>query len=103
MLKKHADNFEMDPTKDYIVECENSKTFLNEVSEKALGPVKESILPLQKSESDNVKIRREHFILKVKTYRKDFMEALPYHTQNSSPEIVNAAYHKISEYYEKTL
>jgi hypothetical protein len=79
MLKKHADDFEMDPTKDYVVECENAKTFLNEVSIKALGPVKENILPLQKSEAENVKERRERFILKVKTYRKDFMEALPYH------------------------
>ena len=46
MLKKHADDFEMDPTKDFVVETENSKTFLHEVSVKALGPVKESILPL---------------------------------------------------------
>ena len=80
MLKKHADDFEMDANVDYIVKCENSKTFLNEVAEKALGPVKESILPLQKSEAENVKERRERFILKVATFRKDFMEALPYHT-----------------------
>ena len=46
MLKKHVDDFEMDPTKDFVVETENSKTFLHEVSVKALGPVKESILPL---------------------------------------------------------
>ena len=46
MLKQGADDFDMDPTKDYVVETENSKTFLHEVSVKALGPVKESILPL---------------------------------------------------------
>lgn len=102
MLKKHADDFEMDANVDYIVKCENSKTFLNEVAEKALGPVKESILPLQKSEAENVKERRERFILKVATFRKDFMEALPYHTQKSSPDTINDAYNKISEYFFKT-
>jgi len=31
---------------DYIVGLENSKTALGEVTQKALGPVKEAILPL---------------------------------------------------------
>jgi hypothetical protein len=31
---------------DFLVKLENSKTTLVEVSEKALGPVKEAILPL---------------------------------------------------------
>lgn len=32
---------------DFLVKLENCKTTLVEVSEKALGPVKEAILPLQ--------------------------------------------------------
>lgn len=42
LLKKHQ--VKMD--EDFLVKLENSKTALAEVSEKALGPVKESILPL---------------------------------------------------------
>lgn len=92
MLKKHADDFEMDPTKDYVVDCENSKTFLQEISVKALGPVKESILPLQKSEAENVKERREKFILKVKQYRMEFMANLPYNTSSSNQDVINNSY-----------
>lgn len=43
LLKKHQ--VRMDD--DFLVKLENSKTALIEVSEKALGPVKEAILPLQ--------------------------------------------------------
>lgn len=43
LLKKHQ--VKMD--EDFLVKLENSKTHLIEVSEKALGPVKEAILPLQ--------------------------------------------------------
>ena len=42
LLKKH--NIKMD--EDFLVKLENSKTALVDVSEKALGPVKEQILPL---------------------------------------------------------
>jgi len=42
LLKKHQ--VKMD--EDFLVKLENSKTALVEVSEKALGPVKEAILPL---------------------------------------------------------
>jgi len=42
LLKKHQVKME----DDYLVKLENSKTALIEVSEKALGPVKEAILPL---------------------------------------------------------
>jgi len=42
LLKKHQ--IKMD--EDYLVKLENAKTDLNEVSERALGPVKETILPL---------------------------------------------------------
>jgi hypothetical protein len=43
LLKKHQ--LKMD--EDFLVKLENSKTHLVDVSEKALGPVKEQILPLQ--------------------------------------------------------
>lgn len=42
LLKKHF--VKMD--EDFLVKLENSKTTLIEVSEKALGPVKEAVLPL---------------------------------------------------------
>jgi len=42
LLKKHQ--LKMD--EDYLVKLENSKTALVDVSEKALGPIKEAILPL---------------------------------------------------------
>jgi hypothetical protein len=43
LLKKHGIKME----EDFLVKLENCKTQLIEVSEKALGPVKEAILPLQ--------------------------------------------------------
>jgi len=43
LLKKHGVKME----EDFLVNLENCKTQLVEVSEKALGPVKEAILPLQ--------------------------------------------------------
>lgn len=42
LLKKHQIKME----EDYLVKLENSKTALKDVSERALGPVKEAILPL---------------------------------------------------------
>ena len=63
--------------------------------------VKESILPLQKMEGDNVKERREKFLLEVKNFRFEFVNNVPRDTQQSSPEIINNAYLKISEYYVK--
>jgi tRNA(Glu) U13 pseudouridine synthase TruD len=42
LLKKHGIKME----EDFLVKLENCKTQLIEVSEKALGPVKEAILPL---------------------------------------------------------
>jgi hypothetical protein len=43
LLKKHQLKME----EDFLVKLENSKTSLVDVSEKALGSVKEQILPLQ--------------------------------------------------------
>jgi hypothetical protein len=43
LLKKHGVKME----EDFLVKLENCKTQLIEVSERAFGPVKEAILPLQ--------------------------------------------------------
>lgn len=45
LLKKHR-TMELIDGEDFTVKLENSKTALVEISEKALGPVKEQILPL---------------------------------------------------------
>lgn len=102
LLKKHQEHINLGE-EDYIVRCENTKSQLTEVSERALGPVKESILPLQKSEAENVKERRERFMLKVKEYRLEFKDNLPYSTRNSNADIINGAYDKVSEFYGRTL
>jgi hypothetical protein len=51
LLKKHQLKMDVD----YLVGLENSKTALVEVSEKALGSVKESILNMQKQEAASLK------------------------------------------------
>lgn len=47
LMKKHQVKME----DDFLVTLETGKSQLKEVSEKALGPVKESILPLQNQEA----------------------------------------------------
>jgi len=61
LLKKHQ--LKMD--EDFLVKLENSKTALVDVSEKALGPVKEQILPLQNQEAGNIKQRLSKFNVQV--------------------------------------
>ena len=99
LLKKHG--VKMD--EGLLVQIENSKTALDEVSTNALGPVKESILPLQNKEAGNIKQRLSDFLKKVLEYRQEFQKFLPYHTETSNPEIINKAYETIASYYEKTL
>jgi hypothetical protein len=57
---------------DYHVKLENLKTALNDVAERALGPVKEQILPLQNQEAGQIKDRLRKFDIKVREYRQDF-------------------------------
>ena len=57
LLKKHA----VDMKEDYLVLLENCKTDLIDVSDRALGPTKEQILPLQGKEANNVKDNRRKF------------------------------------------
>ena len=88
---------------DYLVELENCKTDLLDVADRALGPTKEAILPLQGKEANNVKDKRRAFQLKVIDFRREFTSALPYNKTDSSPEIIQDAYDKIQEYYQKTM
>jgi hypothetical protein len=68
LLKKHQIKMETD----YLVKLENSKTSLIEISERALGPVKEAILPLQNQEAGNIKERLRKFEIKVGEFRLKF-------------------------------
>ena len=68
LLKKHA----VEMNQDYLVLLENCKTNLLDVSDRALGPTKEQILPLQGKEANNVKDRRRKFQISVFEYRKEF-------------------------------
>ena len=99
LLKKHA----VEMKEDYLVLLENCKTDLIDVSDRALGPTKEAILPLQGKEANNVKDNRRKFQLKVIEYRRVFTSSLPYHVDDSSAEIIDSAYNLITEYHEKTM
>jgi len=100
LLKKHQQTFPKDS--DYIIKLENNKTALVEVSEKALGPIKEAILPLQTQEARAIKDRLRGFAIKVGEFRLEFSKACPNSQTNSSPEIINGAYDTIADYYIKT-
>jgi hypothetical protein len=78
LLKKHR-TMELIDGEDFTVKLENSKTALVEVSERALGPVKEQILPLQTQEASNIKDRLRKFEIKVGEYRMMFQSQCPYH------------------------
>jgi hypothetical protein len=84
LLKKH--NVKMD--EDFLVKLENSKTSLIDVSEKALGPVKEAILPLQNKEATNIKDRLRKFEIKVAEFRQDFTTNCPYNVTSSDPDVI---------------
>jgi uncharacterized protein YdaL len=84
LLKKH--NVKME--EDFLVKLENSKTALVDVSEKALGPVKEAILPLQNKEATNIKDRLRKFEIKVAEFRQEFQANCPYNIPNSTAEII---------------
>ena len=100
LLKKHG--VAMKPEDDFLVILENSKTQLIDVAEKALGPIKGKILPIMTKESENIKSEVRGFKLQVDDFRQEFRANCPYHTVESSPEIIQASYDKIEEYYKKT-
>lgn len=104
LLKKHQCNFPKD--QDFVIKLENAKSALVEVSEKALGPVKEAILPLQTQEAKAIKQRLVEFSKKVGDFRTDFQQNNPYHITDLKPENVEAqianAYRVIQLYHEKT-
>lgn len=68
LLKKHQLKMETD----LLVHLENSKTLLVEVSQDALGRVKEKILPFQTKEASNIKDRLRKFEIKVGEFRLEF-------------------------------
>lgn len=75
LLKKHGVKME----DDFLVKLEDCKATLNEVSERALGPVKEAILPLQNQEAGNIKKKLLDFVKKVAEFRIKFQQNCPYH------------------------
>ena len=87
---------------DLLVHLENSKTVLIEVSQDALGRVKEKILPFQTKEASNIKDRLRKFEIKVGEFRLEFQNECPYNVQKSDEESIFAAYTQIELYYEKT-
>jgi hypothetical protein len=93
LLKKHQVKMEQ---VDYLVILETNKSQLKEVSEKALGPVKESILPLQNQEAQNIKARLARFGVVVQEFRIKFQNTLPYHVPDTSKEIIDRSYDMIS-------
>jgi dynein heavy chain, axonemal len=99
LLKKHG----VQPEEDLLLKIENSKTSLIEVSEKALGPIKEQILPLQTQEGTNIKKQLDEFSIKVQKFREEFQSKCPYHVKDTSNEIIDKAYETISLYYDKTI
>jgi len=101
LLKKHG--VAMKPEDDFLVILENSKTQLIDVAEKALGPIKGKILPIMTKESENIKSEVRGFKLQVDDFRQEFRSNCPYHVTDSSPEIIQASYEKIEEYYKKTM
>lgn len=86
---------------DYLVVLENTKTALIEVSEKALGFVKENILNMQKQEATALKQRQKDFDKRVFEYRNDFMKNCPYNITMGGADTIAKAYEKIKEYYIK--
>lgn len=99
LLKKHGVHMD----EDFLVKLENCKTQLYEVSERALGPIKEQILPLQNEEANNIKQRLRDFECQVIDFRVEFQKNCPYHNENSSMEIINESYQTISTYYDKLM
>lgn len=98
LMKKHQVKME----EDFLVTLETNKSQLKEVSEKALGPVKESILPLQNQEAQNIKGRLARFGVVVQEFRIKFQNTLPYHIPDSSTAIINASYDMISAFFVET-
>lgn len=102
LLKKHNVDVNVSKGVDLLVTIENSRTALEDTSDNALGPIKEAILPLQSKESDNVKTRVRQFQIKVLDYRQEFQSQMPSKIEETNAEVINDAYGKIGEYFDKT-
>ena len=86
---------------DLFLELEQSKAKLEEVSEKALGPVKEMVIPIQTQEAESIKKRIKEFAKRVDEFREEFKNTCPYHTEVVNKDIIDEAYRTIGEYYDK--
>ena len=87
---------------DFLVVLETNKSSLKDVAEKALGPVKESILPLQNSEAENIKGRLARFGVVVQEFRIKFCNNCPFHVTETNPEVIDNAYQQITDFYNET-
>jgi dynein heavy chain len=96
-MKKH----QVKVDDDYLVVLENNKSQLIDVSERALGPIKEAILPLQNQEAQNIKARLARFSVEVQEFRIKFQNNCPFHISDSSPDIIEKAYATISDFYDE--
>jgi dynein heavy chain len=96
-MKKH----QVKVDDDYLVVLENNKSQLIDVSERALGPIKEAILPLQNQEAQNIKARLARFSVEVQEFRIKFQNNCPFHVADSSSEIIEKAYTTISDFYDE--
>lgn len=103
LLKKHgvAMGSGDEAKSDLLLKLENAKTNLADCAEKALGPVKEQILPLQNVEANNIKHKLSEFGISVIDFRNEFLSKCPYHIENSSLEIIDDAYKTIAVYYDR--
>jgi len=84
LMKKHQVKME----EDFLVVLETNKSSLKDVAEKALGPVKESILPLQNSEAENIKGRLARFGVVVQEFRIKFCNNCPFHVTETNPKLL---------------
>jgi len=104
LLKKHQCHFPKD--QDFVIKLENAKSSLLDVSEKALGPVKEAILPLQTQEAKSIKDRLKGFASRVADFRQEFQANCPYHvtdvTAETCEDVITRAYQTIEKYYART-
>jgi hypothetical protein len=97
-LKKH----QVPMDQDIMNKVEDLKTRWEDLKLK-VNNVKAIILPIQTEEIKNIKVKLEKFEAKVDSFRKDFLDTCPFNFEESSEEVVNNAYTKVDETYEKLL
>jgi dynein heavy chain, axonemal len=84
-----------------LIKIDQAKTKLNETNDKAMREVKEKILPLQKTEGENVKRDKDLFRERVIGFKVEFGDSVPKNVKDPSPQAINEAYAKIGLYYNR--